>query len=153
MKGTYSQIFVHIIFSVKKRENLIPENNLDEVFDYIAGVIRNKGQKPIIVGGVSNHIHAFIGLKPDVSVSSIARDIKNNSSKFINQKKWVTGKFNWQNGFGAFTYGNSQVGQVVNYIKNQAEHHKLSSFREEFAGFLERFNVEFEEKNLADIEF
>jgi len=148
MTATYSQIFIQIVFSVKSRKNLIPEENLEEVFEYITGIIRNKGQKPIIVGGVSNHLHVFIGLKPGITVSGLVRDIKNNSTNFINQQDWIREKFAWQNGFGAFSYGNSQVEQVFNYIKNQAEHHKTKTFREEFLAFLQKFNVDYEMKYL-----
>jgi REP element-mobilizing transposase RayT len=153
MTATFSQIFIQVVFSVKSRKNLIPQENLEEVFEYIAGIIRNKGHKPIIVGGVSNHVHVFIGLKPGVCVSSMVRDIKNNSTNFINQQDWLREKFSWQNGFGAFSYGNSQVEQVFNYIKNQEEHHKSLTFREEFVAFLEKFDVDFERKDLPpDIE-
>jgi putative transposase len=152
MTATYSQIFIQIVFSVKSRKNLIPQENLEEVFEYIAGIIRNKGQKPIIVGGVSNHIHVFIGLKPGVNVSAMVRDIKNNSTNFINQQDWMPEKFSWQNGFAAFSYGNSQVESVYNYIKNQAEHHKTRTFREEFVAFLKKFEVNYEEKYLPTLE-
>jgi putative transposase len=148
MTATYSQILIQIVFSVKSLKNLIPQENLEEVFEYMAGIIRNKGQKPIIVGGVSNHIHILVSMRPSTSISTLVRDIKNNSSNFINQKDWLSEKFSWQNGFGAFSYGNSQIEPVFNYIKNQAEHHKTKTFREEFVTFLERFGVPYEEKYL-----
>jgi len=148
MTATYSQIFIQLVFGVKSRKNLIPQENLEEVFGYIAGIIRNKGHKPIIVGGMSNHVHIFIGLKPGVALSSLVRDIKNNSTNFINLQDWIPEKFSWQNGFGAFSYGNSQVEQVFNYIKNQQEHHKTKSFREEYLAFLQKFGVDYEEKYL-----
>jgi REP element-mobilizing transposase RayT len=148
MTGTYSQILIQIVFSVKNRKSLIPQENLEEVFEYISGIIRNKGQKPMIVGGVKDHIHILLGMKPGITVSALVRDIKNNSSNFINQQDWLSEKFSWQNGFGAFSYGNSQIEPVFNYIKNQAEHHKTKTFREEFVTFLERFGVEYEEKYL-----
>jgi REP element-mobilizing transposase RayT len=148
MAATYAQIFIQIVFSVKSRKNLIPQGNLEEVFEYIAGIIRNKGQKPIIVGGVSTHIHVFVGLKPGVVISTMVKDIKKNSANFINQQKWLIEKFSWQNGFGAFSYSNSQVERVYDYIKNQAEHHKTMTFREEYVAFLEKFDVEYEEKDL-----
>ena len=146
MTVTYSQILIQIVFSVKSRKNLIPQENLEEVFEYMAGIIRNKGQKPVIIGGVSDHIHIFLGMKPGITVSSLVRDIKNNSTNFINQQNWLADKFSWQNGFGAFSYGNSQIEPVFNYIKNQAEHHKTKTFREEFIAFLEKFDVDYEEK-------
>ena len=148
MEKACVSIFIQIIFSVKSRKNLIPQKNLEEVFEHIAGIIRNKGQNPVIVGGVSGHIHVFVGLRPEVVVSSMIRDIMNNSAKFINQQGWMPEKFAWHNGFGAFSYGYSQVEKVRNYIKNQAEYHKTKTFREEFVAFLEIFEVEYEEKGL-----
>jgi putative transposase len=153
MTSTFSQIFIQVVFSVKTRKNLIPQEKLEEVFEYIAGIIRNKGHKPIIVGGVSNHVHVFLGFRPGGNISGLVRDLKNNSTNFINQQEWMTDKFSWQNGFGAFSYGKSQVEQVYNYIRNQPEHHKTKSFREEYVIFLEKFGVDFEEKYLPpDIE-
>jgi len=148
MTVTYSQIIIQIVLGVKNPKNLIPEENLPEVFDHITGIIRNKWQKTVIVGGVQDHIHILIRLKPGVPVSSLVRDIKSNSTNFINQQDWMKGKFAWQNGFGAFSYGNSQVEQVKNYIKTQPEHHKAMSFREEYIAFLQKFDVVYEEKGL-----
>jgi len=148
MTVTYSQIIIQIVLGVKNPKNLIPEENLPEVFDHITGIIRNKWQKTVIVGGVQDHIHILIRLKPGVPVSSLVRDIKSNSTNFINQQDWMKGKFAWQNGFGAFSYGNSQLELVKNYIKTQAEHHKTMSFREEYIAFLQKFDVVYEEKGL-----
>ncbi|MCX6246392.1 MAG: IS200/IS605 family transposase [Bacteroidetes bacterium] len=148
MTATYSQIFIHVVFSVKNKKSLLPPENLEEVFEYISGIIRKKGQKPVIVGGVQNHVHVLIGMKPGVTVSALVRDIKNNSANFINQKDWIREKFSWQNGFGAFSYGSSQVEKVYEYIKNQAQYHKTKTFREEYVLFLERYNVEYQEKEI-----
>jgi REP element-mobilizing transposase RayT len=148
MTVTYSQIIIQIVLGVKNPLNLIPEENLPEVFDHITGIIRNKWQKTVIVGGAKDHIHILIRLKPGVPVSSLVRDIKSNSTNFINQQDWMKGKFAWQNGFGAFSYGNSQLEQVKTYIKTQAEHHKTMSFREEYIAFLQKFDVVYEEKGL-----
>jgi len=150
MAGTFSQIYVHIVIVVKKRDNLIPKANREELFEYMAGIIRNKGQKPIIVNGVDNHVHIFLGLKPDMKISDLARDIKNNSTNFINKMKWINRKFYWQAGYGAFSYGESQVEAVFNYIKNQEIHHKKKTFQEEYLEFLKKFNVEYNEKYLFD---
>ena len=150
MAGTFSQIYVHIVFTVKRREHLIPKANQEELFEYISGIIRNKGQKAIIVNGVANHIHAFIGLKPDTKISDLVRDIKNNSANFINQQKWLNRKFSWQTGYGAFSYGQSQIEVVYNYILNQENHHKKKSFREEYLEFLKKFEITFDPKYLFD---
>ena len=114
--------------------------------------IRNKGkgQKSIIVNGVKDHIHAFVGLKPSMSVSNLVRDIKNNSTNFINDNKFVKGKFSWQEGYGAFSYLHSQIDAVYNYILAQKEHHKKKTFKEEYLDFLHKFEVEFNEKYLFD---
>jgi REP element-mobilizing transposase RayT len=148
MPGTFTQLYVQIIFAVKGRQNLISEKWETELHKYISGIIKGKGQKPIIVNGVKDHIHAFVGLKPSMSVSDLVRDIKNNSTNFINDNKFVKGKFSWQEGFGAFTYSHSQIGAVYEYIKNQKEHHKKKTFKEEYLEFLDKFEVEFNKKYL-----
>ncbi len=148
MAGTFSQIYVQIVFAVNGKINLLEKEWRNEVFKYIAGIIKGKDQKPIIVNGVADHIHAFVGLKPSKAISDLVRDIKNNSTNFINEKKFVRGKFSWQNGYGSFSYSQSQVGTVYNYILNQEEHHKKKTFREEYIEFLKKFEVEFDEKYL-----
>jgi len=150
MSGTYSQIYIQIVFSVKGRENLLPKAHKEELNKYIAGIITNKGQKPIIVNGMPDHIHAFIGLKPSMAISDLVRDIKNNSSNFINEKNCIKGKFSRQEGYGAFSYSHSQIENVYNYILNQEEHHKKTTFHEEYISFLKDFKVEYNEKYLFD---
>jgi len=150
MAGTYTQIYIQIIFAVKGRENLLLKQWREELHKYIAGIVRNKGQKPFIIGGVSDHIHAFIGLRPAMSISDLARDIKNNSSKFINDQKLVKGRFSWQEGFGAFSYANSQIETVYNYILNQESHHQKKTFRCEYQDLLKEFEIECEERYLFD---
>jgi REP element-mobilizing transposase RayT len=150
MANTYSQIYIQIVFAVKGRENLIVENNRDELQKYISGIIQNRGQKLLSIFCMPNHTHILIGLKPSISVSDLVRDIKAGSSNFINEKKWVKGKFNWQEGFGAFSYSKSQIDNVINYILNQEEHHKKLSFKEEYLDFLKKFEVEYEEKYLFE---
>jgi REP element-mobilizing transposase RayT len=150
MAGTFAQIYIHIVIVVKKRDNLIPKANREELFEYMAGIIQNKGQKPIIVNGTGNHVHIFLGLKPDMKISDLVRDIKNNSTNFINKMKWFNRKFSWQTGYGTFSYGESQVEAVFNYIKNQENHHKKKTFKEEYLEFLKKFNVEYNEKYLFD---
>jgi putative transposase len=150
MAGTFSQIYIHFVIVVKKRDNLIPKENREEIFEYMAGIIRNKGQKPIIINGVGNHVHIFVGLKPDMKISDLARDIKNNSTNFINKMNWIKRKFSWQPGYGVFSYAESQVEAVFNYIKNQEYHHQKKTFQEEYLEFLEKFNVEYDENNLFE---
>ncbi len=150
MPGTYSQIYIHIVFAVKGRENLIGYAWKEELHKYISGIITNKGHKSIIVNGMSDHIHAFIGLKPAMAISDLVRDIKNNSSNFINEKKFVRGKFSWQEGYGAFSYAHSQIDNVYQYILNQEQHHHKKTFKEEYLEFLEKFQIEFNEKFLFE---
>jgi REP element-mobilizing transposase RayT len=128
MPGTFSQIYIQIVFAVKGRENLINDNCKPQLHKYISGIITGKEQKSIIVNGMPDHIHVFVGLKPVMSVSDLVRDIKNNSSKFINEQGFVKGKFEWQSGYGAFSYSHSQIEQVYNYILNQEEHHIRKTF-------------------------
>lgn len=148
MAGTFTQIYIQTVFAVQGRANLLQKPWRNEVFKYMAGIIKNKHQKPIIVNGVADHTHLFIGLKPSIALSDLIRDVKNNTSNFINEQNWVRGKFSWQEGYGAFSYGHSQIESVYQYILNQEEHHRKRTFREEYLEFLEKFEVPFEERFL-----
>ncbi len=131
MPGTFSQIYIQYVFSVKGRENLLQKSWRDEVFKYMAGIIKGKNQKAIIVNGVADHVHIFVGLKPAMRISDLARDIKSCSTSFINEKKFIRGKFAWQEGYGVFSYAHSQIEYVYQYIANQEEHHRKKTFKEE----------------------
>lgn len=150
MANTYTQLYVQIIFSVKGRISLIPKKHREELHRYITGIIANRDQKPLAIFAMPDHVHLLIGMKPDISISNLVRDIKSGSSKFINDNKWVVGRFSWQGGYGAFSYSKSQVDSVVRYILNQEEHHKGSTFKEEYLDFLEKFEIGFNEKYLFD---
>ncbi|MFH7003233.1 IS200/IS605 family transposase [Flavobacterium bizetiae] len=150
MANTYSQLYVQIVFAVKGRQNLVSKNNKDEIYKYITGIITNQKQKLIVINGMPDHIHILVGIKPDISLSDLVRDIKSNSSKFINEQKWINGKFEWQTGFGAFSYGHSQLANVIKYIENQEEHHKTKTFREEYIAFLKLFNIDFKNEYLFE---
>jgi putative transposase len=150
MPGTFSQIYIQVVFAVKRRENLLQKPWRDEVFKYMAGIIKEKNQKPIIVNGVTDHVHLFIGLKPVMSLSDLIRDVKNNTTNFINDKKFLNTKFSWQEGFGAFSYSHSQLDTVYKYILNQEEHHKKKTFKAEYLEMLEKFEIEYDEKYLFD---
>lgn len=113
MSDTFTQIYIHVVFAVKGRQNLISAANREELHKYITGVVQNRDQKMLAMFCMPDHVHMLIGFKPAMSVSDLVRDIKANSSKFINEKKWVIGKFNWQEGFGAFSYSKSQQDDVV----------------------------------------
>lgn len=150
MPGTFSQIYIQVVFAVKGRENLISKNWKDELNKYIAGIIKGKNQRSIIVNGMPDHIHVFIGIKPSIAISDLVRDIKNNSTNFINKNKYVCGKFSWQEGFGAFSYSQSHIQNVYNYILNQDEHHKKKTFKEEYLELLKKFEIDYNEKYLFD---
>jgi REP element-mobilizing transposase RayT len=150
MAGTFSQIYLQIVFAVKGRENLIGNNWKDDLYKYISGIIKGKEQKSIIVNGMPDHVHLFVGIKPLIAVSDLVRDIKNNSSNFVNSKKFVNGVFSWQEGYGVFSYSHSQIEQVFNYIKNQENHHKKKTFMGEYKEFLKKYEIVFNEKHLFD---
>ena len=150
MPGTFSQIYIQLVFALKGRGNLILKEWKDELRKYIAGIIKNKEQKTIIINGMPDHIHAFIGLRPSMPISDLVRGIKNNSSNFINERKLVKGKFSWQEGYGAFSYSHSHIENVYNYILNQEKHHHKTTFREEYIDFLKKFQVDYNEKYLFD---
>ena len=146
MANTYSQIYIHTIFAVSGRMNLIRNEWKDELYKYMTGIIRNNGQKLITINGVLDHIHILIGLKPDMALSDLVRDIKSNSTNFIIEKKYLKYKFSWQKGFGAFSYSQSQLNVIANYIQNQEKHHKRKTFKEEYLEILKKFNIEYDER-------
>ena len=146
MANTYTQIYIHIVFAVEGRYNLIRDEFREELHKYITGIIQNEKHKLIIINSMPDHVHILIGIKPDSNLSNLVRDIKANSSKLINEKKWIKGRFNWQEGFGAFSYSHSQLDDVANYIRNQKKHHTKRSFREEYIELLEKFNIEYDPK-------
>lgn len=150
MADTYTQIYIHVVFAVKGRDNLISTKWKEELYKYITGIITNEGQKLVAINGMPDHIHILIGLKPNAALSNMVRDIKANSSRFINERKWIAGKFEWQKGFGAFSYSHSQLTKVIDYIRNQEEHHRTKSFREEYIEFLNLFEIEFKNEFIFD---
>ena len=150
MANTYSQLHIHCIFAVKGRQSLIPTKRNNELQKYITGIVRNRKHKMIAVNNMPDHVHLFIGLHPDQSLSALMRDVKAVFSKFINEKNWLPGKFSWQEGFGAFSYSHSQIDRVVRYIMNQEKHHAKKAFRDEYLEFLRKFDVPFDEQYLFD---
>jgi putative transposase len=150
MANTYTQITIQIVFAVKNRENIIRKSFREELYKYMAGIIKNKEQKLLSINGVSDHVHILVGIEPSISISDLVRDIKNNSSRFINEQKWIPGKFQWQEGYGAFSYSKSQRNTVISYIENQESHHKKASFKEEYLCLLEDFEINFDNKYLFE---
>ncbi len=146
MANTYHQIHIQTVFAVKFREGLILPNFRQELFGYIGQIINNLGHKTLIVNGVSDHVHCFFGLHPKQALADLMREIKSNSSNWINAQKFLRYRFEWQEGYGAFSYGKSQAHDVYKYVENQEEHHKTVSFRDEYLNFLRKFEIEHDEK-------
>ena len=145
MANTYTQIHIQFVFAVKYRNGLIHSSFKDELYQYITGIIKANNHKLLAINGMSDHIHILIGMRPTQSISELMQIIKANSSKWINEKKFLKVKFEWQEGYGAFSYSKSHVQNVINYIQNQEERHKTKSFQEEYLEFLEAFEVDYDE--------
>ncbi len=152
MANTFTQLHVHVVFSVRSRASLIKDEWRENLHRYITGIVQNKGHKILAVNSMPDHIHIFIGMKPDTALSDLVRDIKANSSKWINDERAKNKTFEWQEGYGAFSYSHSQIGDVISYIRNQQEHHRKKTFREEYLDFIKRFDIPHDSKYLFDIE-
>ena len=150
MANTYTQLYAQLVFSPKGRANLITNKIKANVHKYIIGVIKGCNQKPIIINGMPDHIHILVGFSPDIALSDLVRDIKANTTNYINKNKLVPGKFAWQRGFGAFTYSKSQMPHVIKYINEQEEHHRIRTFQEEYLELLNKFEIEFENEYLFE---
>jgi len=146
MGNTYTQIHLQFVFAVKYRDGLIHASFKEELYKYISGIIQNHNHKMLAINGMPDHIHILIGMRPTQSISDLLQDIKGSSSKWINEKKFLRVKFEWQEGYGAFSYSKSQVNGVIKYIQNQETHHKTKTFREEYINFLEAFEIEYDER-------
>lgn len=146
--STFSKIYIQVVFAVKGRNSLIAQSWEEELYKYITGIITNKGQKLIAVNGMPDHIHILIGMKPSCCLSDLVREIKKASNAFVNEKKFSKFKFEWQEGYGAFSYSHSSLDNVIAYIQNQKEHHKKRPFRKEYIEFLRKFEVEYKEEYL-----
>lgn len=149
MPNTYSQLYIQIVFAVKGRQCFIKESFRDELQKYISGIIKEKKQKLFAIYCMPDHTHIFVSIKPDIAISDLVRDVKANSSSFIKEKYFVK-NFSWQTGFGAFSYSKSQASNVVDYILRQPEHHKKKTFKQEYIEFLQKFEIEYDEKYLFE---
>ena len=148
--GTFTQIYVQLVFAVKNRETSLRKEIRPHVFKYMSGILTNQKHKSIIINGLSNHVHILIGLNPSISVSETVHDVKRSSTLFINRERLCLGKFCWQEGYGAFSYSRSQISDIYNYIENQEEHHKLKTFEEEYVQYLIKREMEFDEQFLYE---
>ena len=150
MPNTFSQIYLQFVFAVRQRRSLIPREHKEELHRYITGLVQRRNAKMLAVHCMPDHVHLFVGFKPTISISDFVKEIKVESNQFINSKKWVDGKFKWQEGYGVFSYSPSHVDTVVKYVLNQEEHHRSRSFKMEYFGFLKKFEIPFEEKYVFD---
>ncbi len=150
MANTYSQLYVHLVFAVKGRQSLIHNEWKETLYKYIGGIIRNQNEKLMILNGMADHVHILVGIKPDKCISDLVRDIKSHSSKFINDQDFVKGRFEWQEGFGAFSVSQSLVPKLIVYIQNQEMHHKKRSFQSEYLGFLKAYEIDFKPEYLFE---
>lgn len=150
MANSYTQLYIQIVFAVKGRQNLISPQHKEELQKYITGIILERKSKLLAISCMPDHTHIFIGYKPTIPLPDLVRDIKAVSSKFINEHEWVIGKFNWQEGYGAFSYAQSQLTNVIQYINNQEKHHLKRNFKQEYIELLKRFEVFFEEQYIFE---
>ena len=150
MAGTFSQIYIQTVFAVKGRDSLINQRWEEDLYKYITGIVQNKGQKMLAINGISDHIHFLIGMKPSCCLSDLVREVKKSSNAFIKERKFTKFNFEWQEGYGAFSYSHSALDKVINYIMNQKEHHKKQTFQDEYMSFLKKFAIEFKDEYLFE---
>jgi len=148
MTNTYTQIHIQFVFAVKYRNAVIESSWKNDLYKYMAGIVKNNNHKLLSINGMPDHVHILVGLRPSQSISDLMQDVKAGSSKWINSMKLVKGKFEWQEGYGAFSYSKSHLGNVIRYIENQEQNHKKKTFLEEYREFLDKFEVEYDEKYL-----
>jgi putative transposase len=146
MANTYSQIYIQTVFAVEGRLSLIKPDFKEDLYKYITGIVKNHGQKLISINGTSDHVHILIGLRPAMALADLVQEIKADSTNFINKEKLVRGRFNWQEGYGAFSYGHSQLDTIIRYIQNQEKHHRRRTFKDEYLSLLRKFDIAFDDK-------
>jgi len=150
MAGTFSQIYIQVVFAVKGRNSLIHQTWEEELFKYMTGIVQNKGQKMLAINGMPDHIHFLIGMKPSCCLSDLVREVKKASNSFVKEKRFSKFMFEWQEGYGAFSYSHSGLDNVIGYIMKQKEHHKKQLFKDEYMAFLKKFNIEFKDEYLFE---
>jgi len=148
--GTFTQIYVQLVFAVKNRETALRKEIRPHVFKYMSGILTNQKHKSIIINGLSNHVHILFGLNPSISVSDTVHEVKRCSTLFINREQLCVGRFSWQEGYGAFSYSRSQISDIYNYIENQEETHKIKTFQKEYVQYLNKREMEFDEQFLYE---
>jgi len=151
MPNTYTQLYIQMVFSVQGRESLIKKAWKEALYAYIGGIILNNKSKPLAINGMPDHIHIFIGYNPTVLLPDLVEEIKTSSNKFLKEKYKIS-IFNWQRGYGAFSYSRSHIDAVVNYIKNQEVHHQTKTFKEEYLKMLNDFEIQYKDQYLFDFQ-
>ncbi len=146
MANTFSQIYIQTVFAVSNRQSLIKANFKEDLYKYITGIVKNQGQKLISINGMPDHVHILIGLRPAMALADLVQEIKADSTNFVNKRRLVRGRFSWQEGYGAFSYGHSQLDTIVRYIQNQEKHHLRRSFRDEYLTLLRKYDIAFDDK-------
>ncbi len=150
MGDTYTQLYIQLVFAVKGRSNFIQNAWEEELYKYITAVLQNDRHKMLAINGMPDHIHIFLGLNPAFSISDLVKDIKRAGNNWINKKGFTKGKFEWQSGYGAFSYGKSQIDQVCKYVLNQKTHHAKLSFKDEYINLLKLFEIDFKDEYLFE---
>lgn len=150
MGDTYTQLYIQLVFAVKHRKNFIHASWKQSMYKYITAVIQNDKHKMLAINGMPDHIHIFFGLNPAISISDVVKDIKRASNNWINDKNLVSQKFEWQGGFGAFSYSRSHISNVCRYIENQETHHGAMSFKDEYIALLKAFDIAFKDEYLFE---
>ncbi len=150
MANTYSQIYLHFVFAVKGRQSLIQKANKEELHKYFTGLTQNRKAKMLAVNCMPDHTHLFVGFRPVMPISDFMKELKIATNEFINEKKWIRGKFMWQEGYGVFSYSHSHIDRVIKYVMNQEEHHRKKTFQQEYLEILKDFSIPFEEKYLFE---
>ena len=144
MANSYTQVYLQFVFAVKYRNAVIAENWETDLYKYITGIVQNNNHKLICINGMPDHIHIFIGMHTTQTMADLMRDVKANSSKWINDNNLTKEKFEWQKGYGVFSYSKSHAQNVINYINNQKKHHQKENFLKEYTNFLEKFGIEYQ---------
>jgi len=148
MANTYTQLYIHCVFAVKYRKAVIHTSWEDRLHKYITGTIQKNGHKLLAINSAPDHLHLFVGLNPKQSISDMMRLVKGDSSEFVNKERFTQTKFQWQEGFGAFSNSRSQIDSVIKYILNQKQHHSKKTFHQEYLEILKDYAVDFDEKYL-----
>jgi REP element-mobilizing transposase RayT len=150
MPNTYTQIYIQLVFAVKGRQNVIQKTVKEELQKYATGIVTNRKQKLYTINIMPDHCHIFFSMSPITNISDLVRDIKTGLTNYINKNKMIRGHFEWQEGFGAFSYSHSHIDKIVKYIVNQEDHHKKRTFREEYLEFLRSYNIEYNDQYLFE---